>query len=119
MLFQVAEIRLKRKTARSGRLFTHSLECVENACLFDYSTRKGAKMSYQKMEDLIKKELNDLNVHITILSCNIESAENRICADRKRLRELKDRRLSFLLHSGDILSTAKEIIKAKIDNLVE
>lgn len=74
-------------------------------------------MSYQKTEDLIKKELNDLEVHIAILECNIESAENRICADRKRLRELKRRRLSFLLvrHSGDILNTAKETIKAKID----
>ena len=74
-------------------------------------------MSYQKTMEDLKKELNDLNVHIAILSCNIESAENRICADRKRLRELKDRRLSFLLvrHSGDILSTIKETIKAKID----
>ena len=65
------------------------------------------------MEDLIKKELNDLNVHITILSCNIESAENR-------LRELKERRLFLLVrYSGDILSITKEIIKAKIDRYLE
>ena len=74
-------------------------------------------MSYQKTMEDLKKELNDLNVQAAILECNIESAENRICADRKRLRELKDRRLSFLLvrHSGDLLRTTKEIIKAKID----
>ena len=57
-------------------------------------------MSYQKTMEDLKKELNDLNVHIAILECNIKSAENRICADRKRLRELKDRRLSFLLVKG-------------------